>query len=275
MLDKLHLTSHRHINLDEASRHLEGRYTHCIPTSTKYHKQVLLFKQAIEGEKEPRQLLAVHTEPKLGGVSPLKIEVNPSRLESLDNLTELISLVCSPEDMRISRIDHCVDVLIDVRTIHQSLIFSRKKSREVYKQGHTLTGFYLGTFPERLAVYDKALEQGEASVCSRVELRQYGEKVPIRFYSDLKKLIHYKPFERLQFREVNDSPPQSVREATRRAILRESIEAYGAQGAYKVLNRHSNFRRDFDSLLGQSTNIPNLDAVYLKNIQQFLGKEAA
>jgi len=266
MLDKLALTSPETISLETACQQLKGHYRNHTLTGTKYHQTVACFKR---GPNKGDTILTLHLGPRFNGISPIKLELNPTRFNSFEDLTGLVSRITDPHQCTVTRIDHTVDLQrVSVQQVHQSLIYSRKKSREVYKNGTDLTGFYLGKNPELLAVYDKAGEQGSPGIVTRIELRQYLGKVPERAFVDLPKLSTYQPFSKLKFQKII-AGLTSPRENQKRLILEEWISKTGAQGGFKGLNRHSNFKRDYQPLLEPDPYIPNLDEIYQANLNQF------
>lgn len=266
MLDKLTLTSSESVSLEKAQYGLAGRYATIKVTATKYHRLVYCFCRLSNGIAE--QLLTLHINPASPWISPTKIELNPSKFANFDSLAAMLSNVVTIGSTRITRLDHTVDIEPSLRIIHESLIFSRKKFREIYGAGHSLTGFYVGKHPEVLCVYEKKIGN---ETLTRIELRQHGEKAPIRRFVELPQLTNFRPFDRLEFKSVK--PQCSLRESSKAALLRELVGKVGAQGAYKLLNRNSNFKRDFRGVLERPAEIPDLNDLYQKNLKSFFGEQ--
>lgn len=264
MLDKLSLVSGQTISLDEAKANLKGFYSNITLSATKYHS--LLANFSMGGD----HLITLHLDPRFSHVAPTKIEINPSRHPSHSEMTKIIGLIADPSTIELSRVDHAVDLEnIKVEQVQRSLLYSRKKSREVYRNCTELTGFYLGKHPELLAIYDKAKQAGLNEIKTRIELRQYREKLPINKFSELSKLQSFSPFSCIRFNRVSESPCQSLREKQRRDLLSESINDHGLQATYKLLNRHSNFKRDLQSSLEPDPAFPDLNQIYQQNLRTF------
>lgn len=270
MLDKIALISNEPVSYEEACSGLQGTYSHVVRTATKYHRKVYAFYRG--NRKSEDHFLTVHCQPVLDSMGATKLELNPSKFHGFSEVTKTLTAFANNiGQYRITRIDHAVDVEVPVGIVHEALLFSRKKSREVYREGHALTGFYLGKYPEILAVYEKSAANSlYPKGLTRIELRQSREKVPVECYDDLPSLGTYKPFIRIEF--TSPIPlERTLRTQSKVNILQEAIATFGAQGAYKVFNRHSNFRRDFKGCLTRPTNIPDLDKIYRENILAFFG----
>lgn len=269
MLDKLHLASHQHRTLDEVGSLLSGRFGSYSITGTRYYQEVISF-----ADKSNQHLITVGLEPRFPSAYPLKIEVNPSRFASYSDLCELVGLLTDPTEAGIQRIDHFVDIEVSLIQVHESLIFPRKKCREVYKDGYTISGFYLGRHPEILGVYDKGLEMKLDKTLTRLELRQYGKKTPIQLLSELPNLTKYDPFTRLEFVEVDTYSVNGDRNKRKVAEFKGLVDAYGVQAAYKRTNKHSNFRRDYGKCLRPNRAIPDLNDIYQRNVNDFVKGES-
>lgn len=267
MLDKLALTSDEAITLEEATNNLKGSFTHYKPSGSKYYQGVYSFHRGRGGESS--HLLTLHIYPRYSNIAASTLVINPSRFRSLTDMERLISRITDCSKLVISRIDHAVDINVDIRDIYNSLIYSRKKAREQFK-GPDLTGFYLGEWPEQLAVYDKARKEKLPETLTRIELRHSGSKIVFRKFKDLPCYQSFSPFLSLKFMKVVNSSPQSPR-ALKRNFLLAMIEKGGAQGTYKALNRHANFKRDFGDYFEVHPNIPDLNQIYQNNLSKFFG----
>lgn len=267
MLDKLALTGFQTITFEDACQQLKGLYSSYKLTGSGLHRLIASFRAG------QNHLVTVHTQPRFRTVPPVKIELNPTTFRNIGDCIDLVGRLVDWRGLSVCRLDHAVDIPVSVENVFESLNFSRKKRRETYFDGTELTGFYLGTPPELLCVYDKARERKLSEPLTRIEVRQYRNKVPVTSLQGLPSLRHYSPFARIKFFEVDQSPSgENVISKTKRTILRETIHEFGAHGAYKILNRHSNFRRDFGRCLSPSK-IPNLDAIYRANLSAFIGEE--
>ncbi len=268
MLDKLALTSPKtELTQELACQLLKGHFSKCTLTGTKYHQTVLSFYQ-LEGGKH---LLSLHLQPRHSHISQLKIEINPTHFSGFKDMTMLLGLFAEPNDLKISRIDHSVDLEgVNVGDIYSSLILSRKKSKEVYSDGINIESFYFGKAPEKLLVYDKAKELKELElVRTRIELQQSREKVPFNRYTDLPRYRNFAPFQKLQFKMIDPSVAHSLRDHQKQTLINDWLMQQGAQTTYKVFNRHSNFRRDISPMLIDDNRIPDLDKVYQQNLGMY------
>lgn len=275
MIDKLTMTSSEVVDPELASRQIKDHYKRVITTRTLYHNRVLVFFRPMQQNREGEHLLSLHVDPSLPSYGQTKIELNPSRFSCFGELRELVShIFCDENELRISRLDHAVDVELPVERIHQSLVYPRKKSREVYKDGRKLTGCYIGAYPEKLSIYDKALESGLDGVLTRIELRQHNAKVMVKSFQKLPELVSAMPFESLKFFVPKTDPGEENQEQLEKlSSLQELFRSKGAQGAYKILNKHSNFKRNFKDCFEADPGIPNLNQLYNQNMLRFFKEE--
>jgi hypothetical protein len=267
MIDKLSLTSPNSIDLDVTWQKLKGLYSEHKSTASKYHHKILVMY------KEGEHLLSLHTQPKFYNINETKIELNPSRFKGYADLTALLSEIEEPSNLRVSRIDHCVDVPVPIKAIASSLICSRKKRRRDYANGIDLSTFYLGAYPEMICVYDKARQAKLEGVLTRVEVRQHAEKVPFSNYEALPQLLDYNPFKSFQFSKVKALDEIPAKKQDKAKFLQSVFNEETAQAAFKKLNKCSNFKRDFADLLETSTQIPDLLGLYRQQIQKFFSLE--
>jgi DNA relaxase NicK len=222
-------------------------------------------------KNKKNHLVSIHLEPKLPNVSPLKIEINPSHFDSHEGLRMFLGQFCLIDDLKITRVDHSVDVYThSVTDFHSALVCSRKKSRELYKSGVELTTFYLGNRPERVIVYNKALKDGASDqLKTRVEVQQYRDKVPITSFVKLVNYQSINPFEILNFKEIPDIEPEALADRKKLLRLKYEINMRGAQASYKYLNSHSNFKRDFGHLFRSAEHFPDLQEIYKSNLKKY------
>lgn len=269
MLDKLSLASLQLVTQEQACRRLQGHYDKIISTRTKYHNKVLIFSTG--PDKKNDHLLTLHCEQVSAISHPTIAVFNPSKFKSYESILTLLKLLFDdPANLKIIRIDHAVDICFEVQRVRNTFRWSRKKSREVYRDGKILTGIYIGNCPERLAIYDKARESKVDGPLTRVELRQFNKKIPIRLFSELPTLQYYNPFEKLIIEKVaENSNSLNKKDKFKQLALKNLILEGGMQGAYKLLNVHSNFNRDFKNQLEPDTEIPNLDELYQNNLSRF------
>lgn len=270
MLDKLSLITPQKITLEDATNNLKGRFSHHKATGTKYHHSVISFHNGLG--KDGKHLLTLHLQPRFSSIANTKIEVNPSNFQSFGELAALLSSIVDTSGLKLSRIDHAVDIEVTVAEIFSALIYSRKKSREVFRDS-TLTGFYLGSPPEQLVVYNKARQLTVEGTKTRIELRHYGEKISSKSFIDLPDCQSMNPFNDLKFRRVTADPYTSIRDRNRKNYISELIQTKGAQGMFKILNKHSNFKRDWESDFEEHSDIPNLNQIYQENLKRYFKEE--
>ena len=267
MLDKLALSSSTPLNLETACQLLKDLYTDYTITGTKYHHSVGVFYQG------SKQFLALHMEPRFCSTSPLKIVINPSQYKSMNEVSGVVSRLSPLEELKITRIDHTVDVSgLSVQEINSSLILTRKKYREKFSDGHTLETIYLGKHPEVLLIYNKT-PPGSLILRTRIELQQHGSKVPIKDFLRLADYQSFNPFSNLKFKQVKEASYSSLRDQQKQQILRELFNDVGAQSTFKKFNRHSNFKRDFEQFLETKSNIPDLNHIYHSNLAGFFKED--
>lgn len=271
MLDKLSLASLNTILPEDACRLLKGTYSNFTVTRTNLHNKVLVFRKS-PNKKREKGTIAVHCDQAISGRSyPNLIVLNPSHFQCFNQMKGLLALLVSdPDELRVIRVDHTVDVPIEIDSIFRSLRFGRKKSKADYQDGVSLSGFELGKYPEHLSVYDKAKREKVPGPLSRIEFRQYGAKVPVKKFGDLQMLVNYMPFGRLMFLQTRSEKDMAFQnERSKGLILEELVKRKGFQGAIKLLNRHSNFQRDFGSLIERDPRIPDLNLLYRANLETF------
>mgnify|MGYP003329577246 CR=1 FL=1 len=271
MIDKLALTTHEVLAPDYVAKQLRGLYSSVQETGSKYHLRVQSYRTTHENDDDA-QLIAIHSAPRHSSISPTKIEVNPTRFGSFTALKNLIQRLVDPLGCTITRLDHAVDLPIQIEAIQATLIWPRKQDREVYKS-RKLTGFYLGKPPEQLAVYDRARKLGTAGPLTRLELRQYRDRLPFRAFGDLPRLIEQRPFGKILWLNLDrDHECLGTRQTNSLKQLQGMVSHYGAHQAFKLMNEHSNFRRNFSAQLERPTTIPNPDELYARNIERFFAE---
>lgn len=261
MLDKLVLSTWDCVSAEDVASAL-GCSAHRVQR-TKYHDAVYTFKR--EGAPKPSHILTLHTKPVRIGIAPTKLEINPSRFKNFSELDGMLNSFIDTSKLQISRIDYAVDVTLSIEAIRRSLVLSRKKNREVFKKGHTLNGFYLGKRPEQLIVYEKKIDGKPPS--TRLGLRQSAKKVLIREYTSIAEVKNAKPFENIRFKTLREN---AVEKDWARAKGWELLVAeHGAQGTVKILNKYSNFSRDFGHLIEPDPTMPNLDELFQDSIASY------
>jgi hypothetical protein len=271
MLDKLHLTSpDTDLTKEKVTTLLQGHYQYCSISATKFHNTLLVF----HGREKKDHIVSVHLDPRVGNVSPLRIELNPTRFSNANELVQFIEALCEPSDLKIVRVDHAVDLIgVSVEELHSKLILSRKKSREVYRDSRVLTGLHLGRPPELISIYDKGKQEGlGAGIKSRIEVQHYRDKVGVKAFKNLASFQSESPFSKLVFKELVTPQNDSASDRKKLNRLQQEISERGAQASFKRLNINSNFNRDYSHLLVPSPSVPNLDAIYQNNLKEFFNE---
>lgn len=267
MIDKLSLQSGELVNPALVLEKLKGiTCNHKLCPESKYHRRTEAFYCLGPGGKH-HVLFSLSTEPKLGN-RPTKVDLNPTKFQSYADMVSTLSKVMNLDLAEITRIDHTVDLEFPIKDLWSSLLLSRKKLREVWS-GSEIESFYYGKYPERLVVYDKAKQLGVQGTLTRLELRQQAYKLPIQKFNQFPELINLKPFAGIKFLKPKSSAP-SLRMREKALYLEKCIEFTGLQGAFKELNKHSNFKRDFKGCLERNESIPDLNQKYQETITQFL-----
>lgn len=288
MLDKLHLSlfDTGELHSGKVMELLFGQYDRASPVRNAYYGDGVVLKRIVD--RKDQHLITVQTRPQFG--NNLKIEINPSHFINYDTMISLLSLLCDPNDLEISRIDHSVDVSgKSVRDIRSALIFPRKQSYEEYgdlpgegqqyhrSRGNHLETFYLGgkRSDEKLVVYDRGykserLPRGQKT---RIELQHKKSKVKFKKFSDLIQYSTYCPFEKFKFIKMDPSLPRTMDLSHKPSELAHYLDELGAHSTYKKLNVHSNFNRDYGPLLIDNEDIPNLDLYYQHNLTNFFLSE--
>jgi len=268
MLDKLNLTAPKSDQTKEnACKLLQGQYQYTSMEVSKYHHEVIVFHLSrVKGDT----LLSLHLRPRYSNGPAIIIEMNPAKFNSYSAMNKIINELTDPEELTITRVDHSVDVIgHSVDEINSKLIYSRKKSTEIRKNSVELETLYLGNKPERIMIYNKSLQAGlGADLKTRIEVQQYRAKVAIKSYRNLADYQSFEPFSNLKFLSVKTDLTEPL-DKKNSDWIRANINKYGAQGAFKNLNRHSNFKRNYGHLFKVDTDIPNLNLIYQNNLKKF------
>ena len=269
MIDKLWLTSS--ISSGWTTERLQARLKGRRLPATPYYRTVEGFSSRLETEGH---VLTLYRDPAHYSFSPLKLVLNPSKLKRHGAVEELVSLaIDDPASARISRIDHTVDIAVPVGRLFECIRIKRKKLSKDYKNG-TLTGFQLGGSPEVLVVYDKAREQRNLGTLSRIELRQYHQKVPVTTFGELKLLMQFEPFSSLSIADpVEPQLFSSRHDQVKAAYAQESIKKAGGQGFYKQQNTFWNFKRDWGRFFTSPADIPDLNRIYKMQLEEYFKAE--
>ena len=272
MLDKLEMRTKECIDPRALKRLFPSHQISMVPD--RWYNYCAIVKRGKD------HILTLKTEADYGHVSPSKVITNPTKWKSFEEITETLSTICDLPMLEITRIDHAVDLEAPIDSIYSGLRVRYKQDLDGYKEREKsskkkgkLTGFYLGKRPELYCCYDKgyqlegkglkrnlAFSTGETS---RIELRQWGNKIKHKTLAELPNYIEDSPFKHLEFYEVD-------RGCDRGNELAELIEREGLSSVYHLQNQSRNFKRDYCTLLTR-TNLPEtLTQTYSNDLQRFL-----
>lgn len=273
MLDKLEMRTKECIDPKALKKLFPGHQISMVPD--RWYNFCAIVKRGKD------HILTLKTEADYGHVSPSKIITNPTKWESFDEITESLSSICDPSLLEFTRIDHAIDLAAPIDAIYSGLRVRYKQDSEAYKEREKsskkkgkLTGFYIGKNPELYCCYDKgyqlegkglkrnpAFPTGETS---RIEVRQWKNKIKHKTLAELPNYIEDSPFKHLEFYEVN-------KETDRGNDLADLIEREGLSSVYHMKNQSRNFKRDYSKLLSR-TNLPEtLTQTYSNDLREFLG----
>jgi hypothetical protein len=247
---------------------LKPNSNYTYSTSNKFYQCVQVSKfKSNSGKEAGVTVSCIPTHP---SISSLRIELNPSKLDSFSELLALTSAFDVPENLILSRIDHAVDLNYPIQDIYKGILNTRKRLRTEYAQGKDLTGFYLGNRPEMLTVYDRQFKDKLKDPCTRVELRQWNNKRPVPNLANLPELKGINVYRDIKFWKLK--APDSIEHGRREKykLLYNEIEFYGAMGAYKRLNVQWNFKRDFGNhFFEENAGMPSLNQLYQAELNIF------
>jgi hypothetical protein len=227
------------------------------------------------------------------------LELNPNKLRhGFSDLNHLLERIFGRDfpDLKISRIDPCADIEVPVDFFRRSLRVPAKRKSTEFAAGERdpvrtyssrgITGFYIGSSPAALRVYDKREEMKRLRenveylppTLTRLEWELRHRKCSISYLSELYGLLDYQPFERIQvldMREVYDfhnEPEDSLR----RFLFNRLSAEQGTQEAVRILNHSRNFKRNYRSLACDRTEIKEkLNESYLDGVRKFFNNEGA
>ena len=269
MLDKLTLTPPLDLPHQQIETLLKGKFHGHVCTNSRNFNRVDVFFKG-EAKKSPT-LLAVSSEPRQF-MGKSKVELNPSHYSGFSEMKEVLSIFGDTFSMKITRIDLAVDIPFTIESVFRKLLISRKRIRQEFSEGRMLSGVYIGKIPELYCIYDKARQLDIEGPLTRVELRQMKHKVCVKRVSELPDLLTATPFERIKLIEAKKNEDLKTNQMVKASILRESISTFGATGAFKLLNSHHTFIRDFGAVIQGSKDLPNFDEIFQSNMKDFFSE---
>lgn len=218
-----------------------------------------------------QHLCSVYTKPILP-INEVRIELNPSKLNmTYSKLIFLLDKCIDIDSTLIQRIDHASDINMNVEEAFNTVRFKFKRKMMLYSDSFKgyLTGFYIGSKHEQIAIYDKRFQlhgrnfkpnPDHSSIVNltRFEIRQKFQAIPYRHLKELPNLMNYDPFKNIETYEL--------------APLKAGLITNGWKGlhsTYQELNTHNNIKRDFKKYLIASDLRKNITNNYWYNLGQF------
>jgi len=259
MIDKLVLKSvvtNRKYQLEEMCKRLFDQAV-VIRLRDRHYENALQIKITTE------QLAFVIKDKPFFGNPHLRIEINPSHLTSATSLFYITEKFLN-HSFLIHRIDFNVDLNIELQDVFKSLMIPRKRLRVEYHNMCKLKLLNYGQRPEVVCCYEK-------DNVTRVEVRFFGNKVPIKDFSQLIKYVEINPFERLSFIKIK-SPTSKLKDVATSKALNEQLVLQGAMATRRAINqtnKNNNFKRDYDKFFVQNENFPNLYQIHQKELSAF------
>lgn len=273
MFDKLKLTSKKPIPIE--SIHNIDWGNSCIKeriTDPQYNKCFIL-------KKSGSHMITVKTRGVFHTISPLQIEVNPSKFDSLNDLFLLLSKFAPISTYEITRIDHCCDINVNIQTLFQTVKARRKQKRTDYDHDENINGFTIGNKPEVICIYNKNFERTKRGTfkrvsreyvdVSRVEIRHFKDKVKFKNLSDIEKYKGINPFNCIEFLGAKDISKLRDRERDKLKSIENLLNDKSLQSFYKLTNKHSNFNRTYSKYFEPLELNQEIHQQYKQNLERF------
>lgn len=274
MFDKIHL---RAASIDEQKLVSLGAVR--TPGDGQYRKTLRL-------AVDPKKSLSVRLDPYYAPAKP-SVELNPSAFESWSEVTGALEAFTGLDELLIDRIDYAVDLEMPFEQAWQSIRISRKQSMDSYEKGNSrkgpaFTGFKAGEKPEVFCIYDKACEVtkkwkfkkipgAKFGDCTRIELRQYNQKVPFQKLAEILNYIDHDPFEKIDCRVLR----QGFHDDQRFRELRIELEARGLDSFYAKYNSSGNFARTYGKYFESVPLRDQLRENHQSSLRMFLGESGS
>lgn len=258
MIDKLKLTSKEPLCSERLHRSLSSLASE---TRGNLDRLYLCSRSYLINGK----LITLKTISKQSNISPICIELNPSHFESFTELKGVIGQMIDIDLLKISRLDHKVDLPVPYSEIKNKIDVKFKFLRSDY-YGSRPTGMTIGRGNETICIYDKTEQSKLSSTLTRIEVREKFKYLKIESLLDIELLLNYNPFAKIRIMDLsepsNHGSPKSYN------TLKNSIEAKGLLFARKELSQNNNFSKTYERYLEKSY----LDDMMLSNYQNDLNK---
>lgn len=213
------------------------------------------------------QHIVLKTNGKQSNISPVCVELNPSSFSGLSELVGAIESFIDPSILRISRVDHTVDLPVKYTFLKNKIDVKFKVMRSDF-HGTKPTGMMIGRGNETICIYDKTEQAKLEYDLTRIELREKFGSVGVSKLSDLSLLLNIDPFTKIRIMDIgepnNNGSPRCYLQ------LRDSIEAKGLLLARKELSCGNNFTKTFEKYLVPSEYDGLMRTLYMENLSKFL-----
>lgn len=273
MLDKLHFRTHSEISKNIIDELIISDHFSRHGILDKNYKSCLIIR------KDGKHFITIKRTPTLSNNWPTYLELNPSKFTSLREMLNFLKrLKVDPYEAEISRIDHCSDMDISLEEVRSSLIVKGKRRRSDYEDKDKLTGLYFGKNLEVISIYDKKVESqfrkeksnNSCEDLTRFEVRQKGKAILYNKVIDLPKYLEYDPYSKLQFYNVLTEKFKQENLHPRDLFFHQVRDDRGLHAAYRALNAHSNFKRNFEKKIVDSSFSADITAKYHQGLNSFL-----
>ncbi len=270
MFDKIHLRS-SYVDVDALLKlgalkcPGDGQYRKCLRLSLSDKKRFL-----------------VRLDPYYAPALP-SIEFNPSRFQGWEEIVSILEKFTDIKEVQIDRIDYAVDVEMPFENAWQSIRIARKQSNNWYekgisRKGPTVTGFKSGEKPEVFCIYDKGCEVtkkwkfkrvpgAKFGDCTRIELRQYNQKVPFKSLSEITNYITYDPFGSIDCRIIREA----LKDEPKIREMKIELESRGFDGFFAKYNVSGNFPRTYGRYFESVPLKEKLREDHQSSLRSFLG----
>jgi hypothetical protein len=246
---------------------------------------------------EPAFFLQLNFQAFAGDALRHIIELNPNKLPNgFRGLLTLLERIFGPyrPDLKISRMDPCADIEMPVDYFRFNMRIPRKRKNTEFSEleetrtysNRGVTGFYIGASPSLLRVYDKRDEMKRLRqevdylppILTRVEWELRYRKLPIMLLSQFRELLEYRPFEKIEFLETDRIYDfhNDTKNSRKQFLLDRLTDEYGRQEAIRIVNRDRNFKRDYENIIVNSSEVrERLQQSYRDGVTRFFKNQSA
>lgn len=215
-----------------------------------------------------QRLFALHSSSR-GLADETRIEFNPNWYSGFNEFKGQIKKLIDLKSCRIVRLDSAIDLTLPTNEVFESISFGRKLAVKQYSRELEIETFYCGKYPESVCVYDKAKQNKLEGPLTRIEVRQFSKKIPIKKLDEIEKLIEHNPFHMVQPMAVIGIP-ENTQQLEKIEKWIQMKELVGAHMARKKLNKSYNWARDYGGLIGGDPNFPNVFEQHKKELMEWI-----